>query len=128
MCRVTLACPGKSDNLNQHLWETVPCHGPVSAAFNLEIEKKAAVATKNRNMAHGPIEFKTPQNRNLLETRPVFVLEHKAGGVFVDYAADHSRRHYHGKCKRVVLNYEGHVRADCLRSLTVVGHNLVIRP
>src|ERR1700676_3427164 len=125
---VALAGCVKSDHINQHLRKTVPGHGPIGAALDLKIEKKAAIAAENRNMAYVSVTLETAQGRNLLKTRPILVLEHNAGGIFVDNAADHTGRHYHGKCKRVVLNDKGHVRADGLRSLTVVGHNLVIRP
>src|ERR1700686_2568921 len=91
----------KSDHINQHLRKTVPGHGPIGTAFDLKIEKKATIAAENRNVAHGSVTLKTAQGRNLLETGPILMLEHNAGGVFVDNAADHTGRHSHGKCERV---------------------------
>ncbi len=74
-----------------------------------------------------PSFSKRLQSRDLLQPRPVLVLEHHAGRIVGDDAADHVRRHDDAKRQRIVLDDEGDVRADRLDRLRVIGHDLVIR-
>jgi hypothetical protein len=54
------------------------------------------------------------------------MLEHHAGGVLLDDPHDHLRRHDHIGRERVILDHEGHVRADGFHRIGVIRDDLVV--
>ncbi len=73
-----------------------------------------------------PSRWKRAQGADLLQTRPVFVLEHHAGWIVVDDALDDLGRHDDAEQQRVILNDERDVGADGGDGLRVVVDDLVV--
>ncbi|MNT34333.1 hypothetical protein D3C72_1703090 [compost metagenome] len=77
-------------------------------------------------MSHRAVLLEGPQRRDLLKTRPVFMLQHHARRQVLHDATDHRRCHLHGERERIVLQHEWDVRADRLDCLPVIADDLVI--
>jgi hypothetical protein len=108
------------DHPHQHFGVGVAGHGAVGAALHLEGEEHAAVTAENRHAARLTGIARTAQGRDLVEPRPVLMLEHHAGGVLLDDPHDHLRRHDHIGRERVILDHEGHVRADGFHRIGII--------
>ena len=80
-------------DVDQHFGKRVACVRSVRAAIHLEIEEETAVARKDGYLMHRAVTLKLSEGRNLLQARPVFVLENDARGILGDDPPDHSRRH-----------------------------------
>ncbi len=114
------------DHAHQHLGIGIARHGAIGAALHLEGQEHAAVAAENRHAAHLARIARAAQSRDLVETGPVLVLEHDAGGALLDDPHDHFRCHDHVGGERVILDHPRHIRADGLDGIGVVGDDLVV--
>ena len=66
-------------DIDQQFREGVAGHGAVGAALHLEIEEQAAIADQNRHRLQRAVLLIAAQRGDLLQARPVLVLEHDAG-------------------------------------------------
>src|SRR3981081_4413983 len=97
MSSLALSSRGVTDQVHQHIGEAVTSHRAVGAALHFEIEKYTAVAAENGDVAHRAITLERPQGRYFFQAGPVLMLEHCAGGVLHDDAANHCRSHHYAK-------------------------------
>jgi hypothetical protein len=123
---VALACALQPHDVAQHVGERVTGHRAVGAALAFEVEEQPAVAAQDRDVSHRAVTLESAQRGDLLQARPVLVLEHRARRVVGHDAADHRGGHLHAEGQGVVLNDERHVGADRLRGLRVVARDLIV--
>src|SRR3954453_4471083 len=93
---------------------------------NPQSESISRTPYQDGNVPHGAIRLEAAQGRDLVEPRPILVLEHDAGRVLLDDLADYLRRHLHREGEGVVLDHEGDVGTDRLNSLAVIARDLVV--
>ncbi len=89
---VALAGLGQLDDIDQQFREGIAGHGAVGAALHLEIEEQAAIADQDRQRPQRAVLLEAAQRRDLLQARPVLVLEHHAGRPVHHDLADHGGR------------------------------------
>jgi hypothetical protein len=77
-------------------------------------------------VAHRAVALEGAQRADLLEPRPVLVLEHRARRQLARDAADHGGCDLHREGERIVLQHERHVGADRLDRLPVIADDLVV--
>ena len=65
-------------DVDQHFGKRVAGVRSVRASIHLEIEEETAVAREDGYVTHRAVTLKLSEGRNLLQARPVFVLEDHA--------------------------------------------------
>ncbi len=66
------------------------------------------------------------QRGNLFQPRPIFVLEHHAGGIVHHDLADHRGRKHHRQRQRIILQHPGNIVADRFDRLLEIARDLIV--
>ena len=104
---------------DEHLGIGVAGHGTVGTAAELLGEKEAAIAREDADAA-GTRALGLAKCGDLVQARPVLVLEHNAARQPANDLADDVGRDLHPRREREVLQYEGDVAERLGRGLEIV--------
>ena len=81
--RLALAGGRQAHHVAQHVGKGVAGVGAIGAALHLVVEEQAVVAAQDGDVAHRAVALEAAQRRDLLQPRPVLVLEHHARRQFL---------------------------------------------